>query len=156
MILKSSAPRMTHTLSVSGGNKAVKSVATLSYDEVDGLYDGRGFQRYMFRSNNDFNINDKLSAQIDVNIRHAKNSTKNFDPFDTMRKMPAIYPATWDDGRLASGKSGANPYGLLVAGGNSVAHSTQVAGKGSLTFKPIKGLSISGISFYQLSKEESV
>ena len=62
-----------------------------------------------------------------------------------MRKMPAIYPATWDDGRLASGKSGANPYGLLVAGGNSVAHSTQVAGKGSLTFKPIKGLSISGI-----------
>ena len=145
LILKSSAPRMTHTLSVSGGNKAVKSVATLSYDEVDGLYDGRGFQRYMFRSNNDFNINDKLSAQIDVNIRHAKSSTKNFDPFDTMRKMPAIYPATWDDGRLASGKSGSNPYGLLVAGGNSVAHSTQVAGKGSLTFKPIKGLSISGI-----------
>lgn len=60
----------------------------------------------MFRSNNDFNINDKLSAQIDVNIRHAKSSTKNYDPFDTMRKMPAIYPATWDDGRLASGKSG--------------------------------------------------
>ena len=54
-----------------------------------------------------------------------------------MRKMPAIYPATWDDGRLASGKSGSNPYGLLVAGGNSVAHSTQVAGKGSLTFKPV-------------------
>ena len=145
LILKSSAPRMTHTLSVSGGNKAVKSVATLSYDEVDGLYDGRGFQRYMFRSNNDFNINDKLSAQIDVNIRHAKSTATNYDPFDTMRKMPAIYPATWDDGRLASGKSGANPYGLLVAGGNSVAHSTQVAGKGSLTFKPIKGLSISGI-----------
>lgn len=32
-----------------------------------------------------------------------------------------------------------------MAGGNSVAHSTQVAGKGSLTFKPVKGLSISGI-----------
>lgn len=145
LILNSNAPRMTHTLSVSGGNKAVKSVATLSYDEVDGLYDGRGFQRYMFRSNNDFNINDKLSAQIDVNIRHAKSTTTNYDPFDTMRKMPAVYPATWDDGRLASGKSGANPYGLLISGGNSIAHSTQVAGKGSLTFKPIKGLSISGI-----------
>ena len=61
-------------------------------------------------SNNDFNINDKLSAQIDVNIRHAKSTATNYDPFDTMRKMPAIYPATWDDGRLASGKSGANPY----------------------------------------------
>lgn len=145
LILKSSAPRMTHTLSVSGGNKAVKSVATLSYDEVDGLYDGRGFQRYMFRSNNDFKINEKLSAQIDVNIRHAKSTSTNFDPFDTMRKMPAIYPAVWSDGRLASGKSGSNPYGLLVAGGTSVAHSTQIGGKGSITFKPIKGMSISGI-----------
>ena len=57
MMLKSSAPRMTHTLTVSGGNKAVKSIASLSYDEVDGLYEGRGFQRYMFRSNNDFKIN---------------------------------------------------------------------------------------------------
>ena len=38
---------MTHTLSVSGGNKSVKSVATLSYDEVGGLYDGRRYQRYM-------------------------------------------------------------------------------------------------------------
>lgn len=145
LILKSSAPRMTHTLSVSGGNKTVKSVATLSYDEVEGLYDNRGFQRYMFRSNNDFNISDKLSAQIDVNIRHAKSKSTNFDPFDTMRKMPAIYPAVWSDGRLASGKSGSNPYGLLKAGGTSVSHSTQVAGKGSLTYKPFKGFSLSGI-----------
>ncbi|WP_321517914.1 TonB-dependent receptor [uncultured Bacteroides sp.] len=145
LILKSSAPRMTHTLSVSGGNKAVKSVATLSYDEVGGLYDGCRYQRYMFRSNNDFTINPKLSASLDVNIRHAKNQDKIYDPFDSMRKMPAIYPALWDDGRLASGKSGSNPYGLLTNGGNTVAHSTQVAGKGSLTYKPITGLSLSAV-----------
>lgn len=157
LILKSSAPRMTHTFSVSGGNKMVKSVASLSYDKVDGLYDGRGFHRYMFRSNNDFTINDKLTAQVDVNVRHAKSTNTNFDPFDTMRKMPAIYPATWSDGRLASGKSGSNPYGLLVAGGGSVAHSTQVSGKGSLTFKPINGLSILGVIspyiYYHKKKE---
>lgn len=64
LILNSSAPRMTHSLTVSGGNKAVKSVATLTYDEVDGLYDGRGFQRYMFRANNDFNINNLLAELI--------------------------------------------------------------------------------------------
>ena len=145
LMLKDSAPRMTHTITVSGGNKAVKSIASLSYDEVDGLYDGRGFQRYMFRSNNDFKINDKLNVALDVNIRHAKSKTKNYDPFDDMRKMPAIYPALWDDGRIASGKSGANPYGLLANGGNSVAHSTQIAGKGQITFKPIKDLSLSAI-----------
>ena len=145
MMLKSSAPRMTHTLTVSGGNKAVKSIASLSYDEVDGLYEGRGFQRYMFRSNNDFKINDKLNVALDVNIRHAKSKTKNYDPFNDMRKMPAIYPATWNDGSIASGKSGANPYGLLTDGGKSVSHSTQIAGKGQITFKPIKDLSLSAV-----------
>lgn len=145
MMLKNSASRMTHTLSVSGGNKAVKSIATLSYDEVGGLYQGRGFQRYMFRSNNDFKINEKLSAQLDVNIRHAKSKGTNYTPFSDMRKMPAIYPALWDDGRIASGKSGANPYGLLTTTGSSISHSTQIAGKGQLTYKPFKGLSLSAI-----------
>lgn len=145
LMLKDSAPRMTHTITVSGGNKAVKSIASLSYDEVDGLYEGRGFQRYMFRSNNDFKINDKLNVALDVNIRHAKSKTKNYDPFNDMRKMPAIYPATWNDGRIASGKSGANPYGLLTDGGKSVSHSTQIAGKGQITFKPIKDLSLSAV-----------
>ena len=145
MMLKNSATRMTHTLNVSGGNKAIKSIASLSYDEVGGLYVGRSFQRYMFRSNNDFKINEKLSAQLDVNIRHAKNKGTNYTPFSDMRKMPAIYPALWDDGRIASGKSGSNPYALLTTTGSSISHSTQIAGKGKLTYKPIKGLSLSAI-----------
>lgn len=145
LIMKGSAPRMTHTLTVNGGNKVARSVASLSYDEVGGLYDGRKFQRYMFRSNNDFIISKKLSAQLDVNIRHAKNQNKIYDPWDTMRKMPGIYPAVWEDGRIASGKSGSNPYGLLKEGGNSVAHSTQLGGKASLTYKPVKDLSLTAI-----------
>lgn len=157
LILNSSAPRMTHSLTVSGGNKAVKSVATLTYDEVDGLYDGRGFQRYMFRANNDFNINKKLSASLDVSIRHAKSRNQIYDPFSSMRLMPAIYPAMWSDGRIASGKSGSNPYGLLKNGGRTVSHSTQLSGKGSLTYKPLTGLSLSAIISpfinYQKSKQ---
>lgn len=145
MMLNTSAPRQTHSLSISGGNKSVRSSATLTYDEVDGLYDNRGFQRYMFRSNNDFTISDKLSAALDVNIRHAKNQNTVYDPFDSMRKMPAIYPATWDDGRIASGKSGANPYGLMLMGGSNVAKSTQIGGKASLNFKPFKGFSVQAI-----------
>src|SRR5574344_593738 len=145
LILKNSAPRMTHTLTLSGGNKTVKSNATLSYDDVDGLYGSRKFQRYMFRSNNDFQINDKLAAALDINVRHAKSQAPIYSPFDGMRKMPAVYPATWEDGRIASGKSGANPYGLVLNGGNNVSHSTQIAGKASLTYKPIKGLSIQAV-----------
>ena len=157
LILKGSAPRMTHTLSVSGGNKTVRTQASLTYDDVDGLYDGRKFQRYMMRLNNDFTISDKLSASLDVFVRHAKSKNKIYDPFSTMRLMPAIYAATWSDGRLAEGKTGSNPYGLLKEGGSTVSHSTQVGGKGSLTFKPFKGFSLQAIVApyinYQKSKK---
>ena len=129
LILKSSAPRMTHTVSLSGGNKYIRSQTSLSYDDVDGLYDGRKFQRYMLRSNNDFTINKWLSASLDLFVRHAKSQNKIYDPFSTMRQMPAVYAAVWDDGRLAEGKSGANPYGLLKEGGSTVSHSTRWAVK---------------------------
>ena len=145
MMMKDSAPRMTHTISLSGGNKTVKSSASFTYDEVDGLYEGRNFRRLMFRTNNDFVFNKYITASVDVNVRNARSAATLYDPFGDMRKMPAIYPAIWENGGLAEGKSGANPYGLLTHGGNSLAHSTQIGGKASLTIKPIEGLSISGI-----------
>ena len=145
MMMKDSAPRMTHTVSLSGGNKSVKAQASLSYDEVDGLYDGRDFHRFMFRSNNDFIFNKYITAGLDVNIRNARNESTIYSPFSDMRKMPAIYPAIWENGGLAEGKSGANPYGLLTRGGSNSSSSTQVGGKASLTIKPIDGLSIQGI-----------
>ena len=157
LILKSSAPRMTHSITLSGGNAAVQSNATLTYDHVDGLYYNRSYQRYMFRSNNDFRISSKLKAQLDVAVRHAKSNSPNYSPLSTMRLMPAIYPATWSDGRIASGKSGANPYGLLHNTGKTTAHSTQATGKASLTYTPIEGLEITGViaPFIEYKKTKS-
>ncbi len=157
MMMKDSAPRMSHTISLTGGNKTVKSNASFTYDEVDGLYDGRNFRRFMFRSNNDFVFNKYITASVDVNIRNARSAATIYSPFDDMRKMPAIYPAVWENGGLAEGKSGANPYGLLTEGGNSLSKSTQIGGKASLTIKPIEGLSISGIvsPFINYTKKKS-
>lgn len=156
MMLKDSAPRMSHSVSLSGGNKTVRTQASFTYDDVDGLYDGRNFHRVMFRTNNDFTFNKYLSASVDVNIRNAKNTTPNYSPFSDMRKMPAIYPAVWQNGGYAEGKSGANPYALLREGGTSQSRSTQVGGKASITVKPFDGLSISGIvsPFINFSKQK--
>ena len=146
LMMKDYAPRTTHQLSVSGGNESVRTKVSLSYDEVDGLYEGRGFQRYMLRTNNDFTIiKDKLSASLDINVRRGKSRTTVYSPFSDMRKTPAVYAAVWDDGRIAEGKSGANPYGLLLHGGNNTTWSTQLGGKGTIEFKPIKDLSIQAV-----------
>ena len=146
LMMKDYAPRTTHQISVSGGNDMVRSKVSLSYDQVNALYDGRMFQRYMLRTNNDFTIiKDKLKASLDINVRRGKNRATIYDPFSDMRKTPAIYAAMWHDGRIAEGKSGANPYGLLKTSGNSTSWSTQIGGKGTLEYKPIRDLSIQAV-----------
>lgn len=145
MMLKDSAPRQTHTVQLSGGNKSVRTQASFSYDEVDGLYAGRDFRRLMFRINNDFNISKYISASLDVNIRNAKSNETQYSPWEDIRRMPAIYPAIWENGGIADGKSGANPWALLNYGGWKKNRSTQVGGKASITIKPIDGLSIQAI-----------
>ena len=146
LILKENALRHSHNVSVSGGNKAVKTKASITYDDIDGLYGNRKYQRWMLRTNNDFTIiSNLLSASLDINVRRAKNTTPIYSPFDDMRKMPAVYAATWKDGRYAEGKSGSNPYALVNEGGTSNAWSTQLGGKASLDLTPVKGLKISAV-----------
>lgn len=146
LILKDNALRHSHNVSVSGGNKSVRTKASITYDDVDGLYGNRQFQRWMLRTNNDFTIiKDMLSASLDINIRRGKNTRPIYDPFDTMRMMPAVYAATWSDGRYAEGKSGSNPYALVNEGGTYYAWSTQLGGKASLDLTPVKGLKLSAV-----------
>ncbi len=158
LIMKDSAIKHNHNVTVSGGSERVRTNVSLSYDDVRGLYGSRRYQRMMLRANNDFSIiKDKLVATVDVNVRRGKNISPNFSPFDMMRKMPAIYAATWDDGRFAEGKSGSNPYALLELGGESKAWSTQIGGRASLEYKPVKGLSIKAVvsPFMNYSKSKT-
>lgn len=158
MMMKPFAPRHSHNLTITGGNKVVKSKASISYDDVRALYADRKFNRLMIRTNNDFTvIKDLLYAKLDLNIRTANNHRPNYDPFDDMRKMPAIYAAVWKDGRIAEGKSGANPYGLLLNSGTYDAMSLQVGGKAALELRPVKGLSIQAIvsPFISFTKSKS-
>lgn len=145
MILKDTAPRQTHSVHITGGSKNVRTKASLAYDKVDGLYADRFFQRYTLRVNNDFTFSKLLGASLDFNVKRSKHHEPIFNPFRSMRMTPSIYAAVWDDGRIAEGKSGGNPYGLLMLGGNEDKWYTQVGGKASLDFTPIKGLKVSGI-----------
>ncbi len=145
LILDDYSLRQTHTIGVSGGNDKVRSKASLAYDDVDGLYGIRNFKRIMLRVNNDFTISDIIGASLDMNVRNARNQTPYYSPFSLLRQMPAIYAATWDDGRIAEGKSGGNPYGLLQMGGDRDARSTQIGGRGVLDIKPFSGFKVSAI-----------
>ena len=145
MILKDSAPRQTHSVSVAGGSKVVRSNASFVYDKIDGLYGDRNYERYTLRANNDFTINKYLGATLDVNFKRTDNHQPYYNPFYYMRMTPMIYPAVWANGEYASGKNGDNPYAAVSSGGSIDQWYTQVGGRAAINLTPIEGLKISGV-----------
>lgn len=145
MILKKSAPRQTHTISVAGGSKNVKSNASFVYDKVDGLYADRFYERFMIRANNDFTVNKYLGATLDFNFKRTKDHQPHYSPFYNMRLAPMIYPAVWENGEYANGKNGNNPYASVNSGGTIDEWYNQVGGRAAINITPIEGLKISGV-----------
>lgn len=157
LILKQSAPRQRHALSISAGSKVVKTNVSLGYDRADGLTENRYYERITARANNDFTINKYVGASFDMNFKRSKSHQPHYDPIHRMRVAAPVYAATWSDGRIAEGKSGANPYGMMKEGGTSDSWYNQVGGKIGLDVKPIDGLKISGIiaPIYNFDKTKS-
>lgn len=145
MIMRDSAPRQTHTLSVAGGTKSVKSNASFVYDKVDGLYADRFYERFMIRANNDFTVNKYLGATLDFNFKRTRNHQPHYSPFYDMRLAPMIYPAVWENGEYANGKNGNNPYASVNSGGTIDEWYNQAGGRAAINITPIEGLKISGV-----------
>lgn len=147
MILNSSAPRESHSLSILGGSKIVRTKFSFNYDKTDGLYANRSYKRYMVRLNNDFQINQYLGATLDAYFRRSQNSQPVYNPLGAseMRIISPVYAAVWSDGRIADGKNGQNPYGKMLLGGNKDEWYNQIGAKASIDLTPFKGLKLSAI-----------
>ncbi|MDR3261078.1 MAG: SusC/RagA family TonB-linked outer membrane protein, partial [Tannerella sp.] len=145
LLLKSSAPRQSHILKLSGGTQKLRSVASIVYDKTGGFFDNRSYDRYTARVNNDFNINRLFSATLDVSLNRSVDHQAVVNPMQQARIMAPIYPALWSDGRIAEGKSGLNFYANLRDGGFNDYYYNNAFGKASIDFTPLEGLKISGI-----------
>jgi len=146
VLLKSSAPRQTHTINISGGSKAVKTKASFRYDNTDGLYVNKKYERYMIRINNDFKINKFLEAHLDVNFKRSKGTDPNVNPMGAESRMvPPIYAVRWTDGLWSDVKDGANVMAQLVDGGTKTSWYNRIGGKAGLDILPFSGLKISAV-----------
>ncbi|GAA4444394.1 TonB-dependent receptor [Ravibacter arvi] len=145
LILTENAPRQSHLLNISGGSGPLKTKASIGYDKIGALYEGRTFDRITTRLNNDIKINNYLSAQIDLNYLRSNSRQPSIDPiFYTLISAP-VYAATWSDGRLGAGKTGNNIYASLKEGGFNNEVRQNLGGRILLDFKPIKDLVLTGV-----------
>lgn len=146
VLLKSSAPRQTHSITLSGGSKNVKTKASFRYDNTEGLYHNRNYERYMVRVNNDIKVNKYLQGYIDINFRRAVSLQPNTNPLDAIyRKTPPVYATQWTNGMWGDVKDGGNPLAMIMDGGTNKGVYNQISGKAGLDITPLEGLKISAI-----------
>jgi hypothetical protein len=117
LMIEKWAPQYKHRLSVSYGNKVIKSRAMLSYSNEDALYYGRNQEQYMARINNDIKINNFISASFDMTYNHRISNNNQVNPVQAAFKYNPIYVSLWSDGTWGPGNNGTNTYARLHAGG---------------------------------------
>lgn len=143
------APKQSHTFTLSGGTKYVKTNATLGYDKINGMYDNREYERVMARINNTFAINKWIGADLDFNFKHdaIDKPFKEKDIYVKTYTMRPIWGAWYTDGRIAAADSdGNNPIAYIYDSGSDQIWNTTVGGRASLYVKPFDGLKISAVA----------
>ena len=144
-ILRSTAPRTKHNVSLSYGNKSVKTRISASYEKTEALYKGSDHERIFVRANNTLNFNSNWSATVDLSMKHAvKNDPHSGSPIRAALMYPSIYAGTYPDGSIAPGQSGSNTLAGWRDGGEKKTTNDYITGKVALTYKPFKFLTIQG------------
>lgn len=144
-ILKNSSMRHKHNMTLTYGNKAIKSRTSAGYEKADALYRGLSHERFSLRSRNTIKFSDKWSGGLDFSFRHAvKQDPQTGSPIKAANMYPSIYAGLYPDGRVGEGKPGSfsNTLGALREGGFQNTGSDSFTAKISLSYKPVKGLDI--------------
>jgi TonB-linked SusC/RagA family outer membrane protein len=153
MCLTKYAPHQAHMLSFTAGSKFVKSIVSIKYEKIGGLFDNKDFKRIFARTSNDFTISKIIGGSFDLSLNRNIDIDPTFQEggvysnagvLAAIIRHPAIYPVIWADGRVAPGKQGDNTWGVLKYGGNQKHSNNQISSKFSMDLKPLDGLIITG------------
>ncbi|GAA3553204.1 TonB-dependent receptor [Snuella lapsa] len=143
LMLKKNSTGYRHNINISGGTEKLKSNIFIGYEYQNAFYKQRDWSRVTARVNNDFKISEKFGALADINFRLVKTNNPIFNPTGRALQSAPIYPAVWEDGRYAEGKSGDNGYLRFKEGGFSKNDSYLFTGRIGLYYKPIEDLKFS-------------
>jgi TonB-linked SusC/RagA family outer membrane protein len=144
-LIKNSAPRQKHNLSVSYGDKAIKSKASIGYEKTDALYNNRSYAAITARINNSVKVNNYLSATVDGSYRRGISENTNINPLQAAYVYGPLWSPLWPDGRISEGRNGTNTYARLNYGGFNNSWSDYFTGRIALDFTPVKNFTITGV-----------
>ncbi|WP_266364093.1 SusC/RagA family TonB-linked outer membrane protein [Tellurirhabdus rosea] len=155
VMTRATAPRIRHDLVFTMGTGKIKTKASLGYAKSEAFYTNYEYERYLFRVNNDLQINPKLGVNLDVAYKRTNTLSPVINPIYEARVMPPIYDDFYSDGRYALAKDGRNPIAQLNEGGTSRGTFNQILGRLAFNFKPIDGLTLTALISPTLDLDKS-
>jgi len=141
--LTGSGFQQSHFLTVNGGTKKVKMLASFGYFDQKGLIENTSFKRYTIRNNIDITFSDKLSAKVDfqyVNPITTAPSTGVDNIFQWMNGIPANQIGINSNGTWGVGWNGRNPISAAIDGGLASNKTPFGSINASLIYKPLTWL----------------
>lgn len=145
LMINNYATQAKHNITFSSGNENLKTRASLTYEDIGALYDGKKYERIMGRLNNDVRISDKLSAGINISYKHERDNGPSIKPIYSALSYPDVFAATWDDGRIGEGQSATNHYARYKYGGFDKTWRNKLNARISLKYEPIENLTFEAV-----------
>lgn len=136
-----------HQVTLSGGTKKVKAIASLGYFNQKGIIENIDYKRYTLRLNTDFTITDKLSAQIDalLNMNEREQPARiGTSAFFWALRIPATQQSVLSNGQWGQGWNGDNPVAFTRDGGLEKKEDPSAILNVGLTYKPASWLTLQG------------
>ena len=145
LTIKKKTQHQQHNITVTGGTDKLRTKLSLNYQNADGYYKNKNYKRFGARINNDWKVNNWLSASVDVNFSQSDATVPaSDDVYYRAYEASPYYTAYWDDGRMADCKDGYNPLAYLTGGTNKTTY-YKLQTKAQVDITPFKGLIITGV-----------
>ncbi|MBQ0149797.1 MAG: TonB-dependent receptor [Bacteroidales bacterium] len=147
LMLKKTSSHQDHAVSIQGGTDRLRTKVNLNYQNADGYFANRSYERFAGRVNNDYKINKWINASFNIDFSKSEAISPNLgNPIYWAYLNSPYYPAYWEDGSYAEGKSGTNSLAMLNEGGTNSTQYYKVGGKAQIDLTPVKGLTITAIA----------
>lgn len=145
LTLKKHTSHQQHNISISGGTAKLRTNLSFNYQKADGYYENKSYDRFAVRLNNDWTVNNWLSAAVDVNFSQSNNVQPAVDNiYQRAYEASPYYTAYWEDGRMADCKDGYNPLAYLNGGTANTSY-YRLQAKAQVNINPFKGFTVTGI-----------
>lgn len=132
-----------HSIQVSGGSEMAKVMASLSFMDQNGNIPNFNYKRYNARVNTDLKVSDKVSFNVDLNLRRGVRNQPSAGLTYAVREAfrdPPVYAARFSDGRWGPGWAGQNAVATVRDGGLNEEQFNYVRAIVRASYKPIKGM----------------